>query len=341
VPDPLDTFLQLLAGSDPGERLLEVRHRAPNGEAGMRQRFIPARNLRAAGEFIAWQGARSDTYVGVLLRDRPRGGRDGVSRSHLLFVEIDGEDADVCLRRAPAPPTAVVGSGTRGHAHAYFQLTAAVTPAELEAGNRKLAGSIGGDLRSVDASRILRPPSTQNFKHTPPAATTLEAADLSRVYSYDFLIGGLTDPQPTPPAVPPRRELAPRVGSGFDDVDRELRSLATADYIARLTGRHPTREGKIACPFHEDRTPSLQAYPDGSWACFGCGKGGTIYDFAGYVFGVQTKGRAFLELRERLAEMFGVEDPLRHRGVRRPRPPAAQPSRVVLGRAGVERGIER
>jgi hypothetical protein len=251
VPDPLDTFLQLLAGSDPGERLLEVRHRAPNGEAGMRQRFIPARNLRPAGEFIAWQGARSDTYVGVLLRDRPRGGRDGVSRSHLLFVEIDGEDADVCLRRAPAPPTAVVGSGTRGHAHAYFQLTAAVTPAELEAGNRKLAGSIGGDLRSVDASRIFRPPSTQNFKHTPPAATTLEAADLSRVYSYDFLIGGLTDPQPTPPAVPPRRELAPRVGSGFDDVDRELRSLATADYIARLTGRHPTREGKIACPFHE------------------------------------------------------------------------------------------
>jgi DNA primase len=97
----------------------------------------------------------------------------------------------------------------------------------------------------------------------------------------------------------------------------------------------------VTTGLHEDRTPSLQAYPDGSWACFGCGKGGTIYDFAGYVFGVQTKGRAFLELRERLAEMFGVEDPLRHRGVRRPRPPAAQPSRVVLGRAGVERGIER
>jgi hypothetical protein len=340
VPDPLDTFLQLLAGSDPGERLLEVRHRAPSGEAGMRQRFIPARNLRAAGEFIAWQGARSDTYVGVLLRDRPRGGRDAVSRSHLLFVEIDREDAVECLRRAPAPPTAVVSSGTRGHVHAYFQLTAAVTPAELEAGNRKLAGSIGGDLRSVDAARILRPPSTYSFKHTPPAATTLEVADLSRVYSYDFLVGGLTDPQPKPPPVPPRRELAPSLERVCDEVDRQLRSIATREYIAGLTGRQPNREGKIACPFHEDRTPSLHAYPDGSWACFGCGKGGTIYDFAGYLFGLQTKGRAFLELRERLADTFGTEDPLRHHSARQPRPPAAQPSRVVLGRP-VERGIER
>ena len=111
MSDELDTFLQLLAGSDPGERLLEVRHRPQHGQAGMRQRFIPARDLAAAGELIAWQGARSDTYVGVLLRDRPRGGRDAVSRSHLLFVEIDSQDALECLRRAPAPATAVVSSG--------------------------------------------------------------------------------------------------------------------------------------------------------------------------------------------------------------------------------------
>jgi hypothetical protein len=340
VSDRLEIFLQLLAGSDPGERLLEVRHRPLDGRPGMRQRFIPARNLAAACEFIAWQGARSDTYVGVLLRDRPQGGREAVSRSHLLFVEIDREDGMECLRRAPAPPTAVVGSGSRGHAHAYFRLSAAVTAAEVEAGNRKLAGAIGGDLRSVDAARILRPPSTYSFKHTPPAPTTLEVADLSRVYSYDFLVGGLTDPQPKPPPVPPRREVA-RVARGFDAVDGQLRAIATADYIARLTGRHPNREGKVSCPFHEERTPSLHAYPDGSWACFGCGKGGTIYDFAGYLLGLQTKGRAFLELRDRLAETFGVKDPPRHRAARRPPMPVA--SRVVLARPGadIERGVER
>jgi hypothetical protein len=337
VPDRLKIFLQLLAGSDPGERLLEVRHRPLNGEAGMRRRFIPARNVDAAAGFIAWHGARSDTYVGVLLRDRPRGGRDAVTGAHLLFVEIDREDGVQCLDRAPAPPTAVVTSGSRGHVHAYFQLSAAVTPAELEAGNRKLAASIGGDLRSVDAARILRPPSTHNFKRTPPAPTTLEVAELSRVYSYDFLVGGLTDPQPKPPPASPRREFAPRVAGGFDGVDGRLRAIATADYIARLTGRHPNREGKVSCPFHADRNPSLHAYPDGSWACFGCGKGGTIYDFAAYLFGLQTKGRAFLELRDRLADTFGVEDPPRGRGARRP--PVR--TRVVVGRPGVEPGIER
>ncbi len=341
MSDELDTFLQLLAGSDPGERLLEVRYRPKDGQAGMWRRFIPARNLAVAGEFIARQGARSDTYVGVLLRDGRRGGRDAVSRSHLLFVEIDSHDAVECLRRAPAPATAVVSSGTPGHVHAYFQLIAPVTPAELEAGNRKLAASIGGDLRSVDASRILRPPSAYNFKHTPPAPTTLEVADLSRVYSYDFLVGGLTDPQPQPPPVPPRRTLAPRVGGGCEDVDAQLRSIQTPEYIARLTGRQLNREGKICCPFHEDRTPSLQAYADGSWACFGCGKGGTIYDFAGYLFGLDTKGRAFLELRERLAETFGIESPRRRPAVRRSRPRAPQPARVVIDRPGVERGVER
>jgi hypothetical protein len=351
VPNRLDTFLQLLAGSNPGERLLEVRYRPPDAEAGMWRRFFPARNPRAAAEFIAWQGARSDTYVGVLLRDRPRGvlaqerprgGRDAVSRSHLLFVDIDREDAVECLDRAPVPPSALVSSGTRGHVHAYFQLAAAITPAELEAGNRKLAGLIGGDLRSVDAARTLRAPSTHNFKHTPPAPATLEVADLSRVYSYDFLVGGLSDPQPKPPPAPPRRELA-QVPGGVDGVDGQLRTIATAEYIARFTGREPNREGKVLCPFHEERTPSLHAYPDGSWACFGCGKGGTIYDFAGYVFGLQTKGPAFLELRERLAETFGLEEPPRQRGARRPRPPMPVPSRVVLARPGadMERGIER
>lgn len=32
---------------------------------------------------------------------------------------------------------------------------------------------------------------------------------------------------------------------------------------------------KILCPFHDERTPSLEVYSDGFF-CFGCGKGGTL-----------------------------------------------------------------
>jgi DNA primase len=56
--------------------------------------------------------------------------------------------------------------------------------------------------------------------------------------------------------------------------------------------------------FHADDTPSLQLYHDGTFYCYGCGAGGSIYDFAGTVWRLETKGRAFLELRARLADMF-------------------------------------
>jgi hypothetical protein len=58
---------------------------------------------------------------------------------------------------------------------------------------------------------------------------------------------------------------------------------------------------------HDDRVPSLQLYGDGSWYCFGCRQGGTIYDFAGLLWLTGTKDRAFLELRARLAQLLGVQ----------------------------------
>ena len=43
------------------------------------------------------------------------------------------------------------------------------------------------------------------------------------------------------------------------------------------------------------------------WYCFGaCRRGGSIYDFAGLLWGLDTKGREFLTLRARLAEKLGT-----------------------------------
>ena len=49
---------------------------------------------------------------------------------------------------------------------------------------------------------------------------------------------------------------------------------------------------------HDDHTPSLQLYDDGTWCCFAPHStegriGGSIYDFAARLWGVDTKGRAF------------------------------------------------
>lgn len=37
--------------------------------------------------------------------------------------------------------------------------------------------------------------------------------------------------------------------------------------------------GKAKCPFHTDKTPSLQRYKNNTWYCFGCGAGRDTIDF--------------------------------------------------------------
>jgi DNA primase len=70
------------------------------------------------------------------------------------------------------------------------------------------------------------------------------------------------------------------------------------------------RDRKINCPFHEDRTPSLHVYPDPGrgWQCYGCKQGGDIYAFAAKLWGLDTRGTEFLELRARLrGQLLGSE----------------------------------
>lgn len=84
-----------------------------------------------------------------------------------------------------------------------------------------------------------------------------------------------------------------------------LRQVAPAVYVPALTGRAIGRDNKIACPFHgEDRVPSLHVYdtPERGWYCFGCGRGGSIFDLAGELYGLSTRGPHFLELRQRLLD---------------------------------------
>jgi DNA primase len=52
--------------------------------------------------------------------------------------------------------------------------------------------------------------------------------------------------------------------------------------IERMTGQRIERN-KICCPFHDDGSPSLHVYDDGGWKCFGCGLGGDVFSFIGYL----------------------------------------------------------
>jgi len=296
----LDAYLRMLAGRAPGARLLEIRFALRYRDMG--RLFIAAHSAPGASRLIRRLAARTDVYVGVCLRTRRAGGRDAIDRSHLAFVEIDTPDALDRLRAFRHPPSTIVLSGTVGHAHAYFTLSAPVTLPELEQANRRLAHALGGDLASVDAARILRPPSSWNHKHSPPVPVELIELDPARRYDFDQLVDGLDDPpcRPTLTVTTPRR-------TGRTELDTRLLAIPAAEYVRALTGVSPDRTGKIHCPFHQDRTASLQLYEDGTWYCYGaCKAGGSIFDFASRLWLTDTKGAAFLKLRARLADELGV-----------------------------------
>jgi CHC2 zinc finger len=91
-----------------------------------------------------------------------------------------------------------------------------------------------------------------------------------------------------------------------------LRRIPPGVYVHALTGQHVGRNRKISRPLHDDRTPSLHVYddPERGWYCFGCGRGGSIYDLAAALYfsgqspEVLLRGERFIEVRARLMAMF-------------------------------------
>ena len=123
-------------------------------------------------------------------------------------------------------------------------------------------------------------------------------------------------PAPGPLATPSPPALV-------DKADDPLRAIEPAVYVKALTGREPGRDRKVNCPLHRDRTPSLHVYEtaDDGWFCFGCQRGGSVYDLGGSLLGLCTRGRGFHELRRRLYRLLLPDR----------EPPA--PQRPVNGRA--------
>lgn len=296
----LDEYVQQLTeGASPGQ-LLDVRWAPP--QERMRRRFVPVRTPATARRLIEAKRDSADVYVGVALRDRRSGRKGAISGSRLLFVECDRDPDPGVL--AELPPTIDVASGTPEHRHLYWRLETLASPEEVERTNRRLALALGGDTRCLDVGRILRPPQTLNHKHEPARAVELLALREGLRYSLSALLDALPPAEEPPTPAPPPAAPSARPTA----LDLRIRAIPARDYALALTGRRANRQGKVLCPFHQERHASLHLYPDGSFYCFGCGRGGSIIDFAALLWGYETYGAEFLALRARLARQFGLTE---------------------------------
>ena len=58
-------------------------------------------------------------------------------------------------------------------------------------------------------------------------------------------------------------------------VFEEINNLVSVKEIIEYYHKPLTRDNKVSCPFHNEKTPSLSVNEkDKMWKCFGCEKGG-------------------------------------------------------------------
>lgn len=295
VPPALRAYLDVLFARARPSTLVEVRWRRPGG---MARRFVSAGDPGAVAGLVLAMGRSTDVYVGALPRWRSGGGRAAiVGDGRTVWVDLDSEIAARALEPVEPAPNLVVATGGVGHLHAYWSLTAGVPPRIIERANRRLAWALGGDLNSTDAARILRPPDTVNVRRGGIAVRLVSATDAVPARLGD-LTGGLLDP-PGSPHGPRRRRTR-------DQRDHALLRLEPERYVTALTGQRVGRSRKVRCPLHEDRTASLHVYrePARGWFCFGCRRGGSVYDLAAAMWDLEPRGPGFVTTRKRLTAML-------------------------------------
>ncbi|OJU83506.1 MAG: hypothetical protein BGO11_13370 [Solirubrobacterales bacterium 70-9] len=293
----------MLFGAEPAISFVEIRHTRQG--RGMGQVFLGVREVEQWARTVEKLTGTGDVYVGVGPRTQRAGTRESVARLHVLWADIDTDDAVAALRTfEPAPPV-VIRSGTPGHLQAYWPLRDAVGPDQAEIGNRRIAHAIGADMKSTDAARILRPPGTFNRKREIPQPVRAARLD-AEVFDYEDIVGTLADP-------PARAQDRPRVELPRERVADD--SPGAQDAAVALIGRYspeadlrPSGNGRLhgSCPFefHEDRNPSFGLFPDGGYIC-SCGTGDIVRLFVN-LRGEQFTDRDLPRYRRELREDLGL-----------------------------------
>ena len=85
-----------------------------------------------------------------------------------------------------------------------------------------------------------------------------------------------------------------------------IKTAVTAREAATRYGFTPDRHGKLCCPFHSEKTPSMIVRNDArGFVCFGCHANGSVIDFVCKLFDI-----SFIEACRKINSDFGLNLPI-------------------------------
>jgi bifunctional DNA primase/polymerase-like protein len=264
---------------------------------GVGKRPWPAAWQRAASGdpdvIRGWWARWPEANVGILTGD----GHAMLPGCALAVVDVEpGRGGDDELHRledelGKLPATAEVATGGNGR-HLYYRAPAGLPSRDDTVPPR------GVELKA-NGRQVVAPPSLHRSGRIyawHPARTLTGASDLAQLPAA-WVAHARREQRPAPA---PRTLGARRAGTD------PLAQLDPPLYFGLLAGRVPDRRGFVRCPLpdHADRTPSCHVYAtaEAGWFCFGCRRGGTIYDLAALLAGERrplTRG-AFLRVKDSL-----------------------------------------
>ena len=104
----------------------------------------------------------------------------------------------------------------------------------------------------------------------------------------------------------------------------DIKARLTIQTILQHYGLKAERGNLLCCPFHDDKTPSLQIYPrTNSYHCFGCGKSGDVIQFI-EDYQQLSKHQAILKAKALIGQPMNKNNP------EQPIAEAAQLSRIAV-----------
>lgn len=188
----LESFLSFLYEGLEGYIYVAVK--PPNQQKEWHQEFFewPAQADKML-DLIPKAARKFEVYMGPVVYNAKRVDKKFFAGTNVIWADFDG-NAPEWEYDTHGEPSLIVQSSIETKQHCYWRLIEPLTDADaLEDLNRRVAYNLGADKGSWDATRVLRPPETLNYKYNPPLPVSVHYSNDTR---YDVELFNTLAPVP-------------------------------------------------------------------------------------------------------------------------------------------------